>query len=64
VVSTLCDGSRVAFETRVLGTLLDQPFAQRLCLVFVVRDGRVQRFHEYLAWPGGLDPASVTDDAT
>ena len=50
-------GARVGFEVSVHGTWLDRPFDQALCLVFVVGDGRLQAFHEYLAWPGGLDPS-------
>ena len=55
VTSTLQDGARVAFEIAVRGVWLQRHFRQALCLVFVVGDGRVLAFHEYLAWPGGLD---------
>ena len=55
VTSTLQDGARIAFEVSVRGVWLKRHFRQALCLVFVVGDGRVLAFHEYLAWPGGLD---------
>jgi len=54
--STLVEGDRVAFEVSVRGRWLERPFRQALCLVFVVREGRVIEFREYLAWPGGLEP--------
>ena len=54
--STLVQGDRVAFEVSVRGRWLERPFQQALCLVFVVREGRIIEFREYLAWPGGLDP--------
>jgi len=54
--STLVQGDRVAFEIAVNGRWLERPFRQALCLVFVVREGRIIEFREYLAWPGGLDP--------
>ena len=57
VTSTLRTGTRIAFEVSVRGTMLGRPFRQALCLVFVIADGRVLRFQEYLAWPGGLDAA-------
>ncbi len=57
VTSTLRADPRVGFEVAVRGTWLGRDFQQALCLVFLVADGRVQAFHEYLAWPGGLDPA-------
>ena len=47
-------GSRAGFEVAVVGTLEGEPFRQRLCLVFDIRDGLVSGFREYLAWPGGL----------
>jgi ketosteroid isomerase-like protein len=52
----LVHGDRVAFEVSVRGRWLERPFRQALCLVFVVRDGLIVEFREYLAWPGGLDP--------
>ena len=55
VTSTMQDGARVAFEVAVRGVWVQRHFRQALCLVFVVGDGRVLAFHEYLAWPGGLD---------
>jgi ketosteroid isomerase-like protein len=54
--SALVQSDRVAFEVSVRGRWLERPFRQALCLVFVVRDGRIIEFREYLAWPGGLDP--------
>lgn len=57
VTSTLQAGPRVGFEVAVRGSWLGRDFTQALCLVFVVADGRVRAFHEYLAWPGGLAPA-------
>jgi ketosteroid isomerase-like protein len=54
--SALVCGDRVAFEVSVRGHWRERPFRQALCLVFVVRDGRIVEFREYLAWPGGLDP--------
>jgi ketosteroid isomerase-like protein len=56
VTQTLRAGPRTAFEVSVRGTMRGRPFVQGLCLVFRVRAGRVDAFHEYLAWPGGLDP--------
>lgn len=53
--STLVHGERVAFEVSVRGRWLERPFRQALCLVFVMREGRIIEFREYLAWPGGLD---------
>ena len=47
-------GPRAGFEVAVTGSRDGEPFRQRLCLVFDVRDGRVRGFREYLAWPGGL----------
>jgi ketosteroid isomerase-like protein len=52
--SMLVDGDRVAFEVAVHGRWQGRPFRQGLCLVFVVRDGVIVEFREYLAWPGGL----------
>ena len=57
VTSTLQAGPRVGFEVAVRGNWLGRDFTQALCLVFLVADGRVRAFHEYLAWPGGLGPA-------
>lgn len=57
VVSTLVSADRVGFEVRVTGTNQGKPFVQGLCIVFTAVDGRVTAFSEYLAWPGGLDPA-------
>ena len=54
VDASFVDGARTAFEVAVVGTLEGEPFRQRLCLVFDIRDGRVRGFREYLAWPGGL----------
>ncbi len=54
--AALVEGDRVAFEVAVRGRWQDRPFQQALCLVFVVREGRIAEFREYLAWPGGLDP--------
>lgn len=54
VHSVLMGESGVAFEVQVTGTMHEEPFAQRLCLVFEMRDGLVHHFREYLAWPGGL----------
>ena len=54
VTSTLRDGERVGFEVSVRGSMDGRRFRQALCLVFLVRHGRVLAFHEYLAWPGGL----------
>ena len=56
VTSTLGEGARTGFEVTVRGTMDGRRFVQALCLVLLVRDGRVLAFHEYLAWPGGLDP--------
>lgn len=56
VTSALRDGARVGFEVTVRGTMHDRRFVQALCLVFQIGGGRVRAFHEYLAWPGGLDP--------
>jgi ketosteroid isomerase-like protein len=56
VRSTLRDGARIGFEISVRGSMSDRRFMQALCLVFLVRDGRVIAFHEYVAWPGGLEP--------
>jgi hypothetical protein len=56
VTQTLRAGPWTAFEVSVRGTMHGRPFVQGLCLVFRVRAGRVDAFHEYLAWPGGLDP--------
>jgi ketosteroid isomerase-like protein len=50
----LTDGDRIAFEVSVRGSWEGEPFTQALCLVFVIADGRVREFREYLAWPGGL----------
>jgi ketosteroid isomerase-like protein len=55
VTSTLRADRRVGFEVAVRGTWLGRDFRQALCLVFLVADGRVRAFHEYLAWPGGLE---------
>lgn len=55
VTSTLRDGSRVGFEVSVQGSMHGRGFVQALCLVFQIRDGAVVAFHEYVAWPGGLD---------
>ncbi|GAA3210922.1 hypothetical protein GCM10010532_035360 [Dactylosporangium siamense] len=54
VHSVLTGEAGVAFEVQVTGTMHGEPFTQRLCLVFEVRDGLVHHFREYLAWPGGL----------
>jgi ketosteroid isomerase-like protein len=54
VHAVLMGESGVAFEVQVTGTMHGEAFTQRLCLVFEMRDGRVQQFREYLAWPGGL----------
>jgi ketosteroid isomerase-like protein len=54
VEASFAAGPRVGFEVAVVGTLDGEPFRQRLCLVFDVRDGLVHGFREYLAWPGGL----------
>ncbi|WP_344502263.1 nuclear transport factor 2 family protein [Dactylosporangium maewongense] len=54
VQAVLAGESGVAFEVRVAGTMRGEPFAQRLCLIFELHDGRVTGFREYLAWPGGL----------
>ncbi len=54
VHSVLMGESGVAFEVQVTGTMHEEPFTQRLCLVFEMRDGLVHNFREYLAWPGGL----------
>lgn len=53
VHSILMGEAGVAFEVRVTGTMREEPFTQRLCLVFEMRDGLVTGFREYLAWPGG-----------
>jgi ketosteroid isomerase-like protein len=58
VTSTLRDGARIGFEVSVRGVMQDRRFVQALCLVFLISGGRVTAFHEYLAWPGGLDPAA------
>ncbi len=57
VTATLTDGQRFAFEVAVAGHWLDRPFRQGLCLVFVPTGETIREFREYLAWPGGLDPA-------
>jgi ketosteroid isomerase-like protein len=54
VHSVLTGESGVAFEVQVTGTMHEEPFVQRLCLVFEMRGGLVVNFREYLAWPGGL----------
>jgi hypothetical protein len=41
----------------VRGVLQGRAFDQSVCLVFVVGAGRIRQFREYLAWPGGLEPA-------
>ncbi len=56
VTATLRDGTRTGFEVTVDGSMNERRFVQALCLVFVVRDGRVRAFREYVAWPGGLAP--------
>jgi ketosteroid isomerase-like protein len=56
VTSTLRDGNRIGHEVTVRGVMNGRRFVQALCLVFVLEDGRVRQFREYLAWPGGLDP--------
>jgi ketosteroid isomerase-like protein len=56
VTATLRDDTRTGFEVSVDGSMNGRRFVQALCLVFVVRDGRVRAFREYVAWPGGLAP--------
>jgi ketosteroid isomerase-like protein len=60
VTSTLRAGTRTGFEVTVRGTMHGRRFVQALCLVFQVSGDRVTAFHEYLAWPGGLDPDALT----
>lgn len=62
VVSTLAGSGRTAFELRVRGTMHGKPFVQRLCIVFTADGDRIRTFAEYLAWPGGLDPAALGDE--
>lgn len=62
VTSTLRDGPRIGFEVTVRGTMHDRRFVQALCLVFQIGGDRVRAFHEYLAWPGGLDPHAYPID--
>ena len=57
VTATMRADDRVGFEVTVHGVWQDRAFVQALCLVFVGGDGRIREFREYLAWPGGLDPA-------
>jgi ketosteroid isomerase-like protein len=59
VTSTLAGDTRAGFEVRVTGTMLGRAFVQGLCIVFTIVDGQIQSFAEYLAWPGGLDPARL-----
>jgi ketosteroid isomerase-like protein len=54
VTSTMRDGDRIGYEVTVRGVMDGRRFIQALCLVFVLGDGRVRQFREYLAWPGGL----------
>jgi hypothetical protein len=61
VTSTLRGDPRIGFELSVRGSILGHRFIQALCLVFLVSDGRVLAFHEYLAWPGGLEPPGLPD---
>jgi len=63
VTSTMRAGPRIAYEVTVRGSMRHTAFVQALCLVFLVGSGRVWAFHEYLAWPGGLDPAESTFEA-
>jgi hypothetical protein len=64
VTSTMRDRSRFAFEVEVDGQWLDRDFGgaeqartfrQALCLVIVTGGSRIRSFHEYVAWPGGLE---------
>ena len=59
IASTLGNGDRIGYEVTVRGVRAGRPFVQALCLVFVLGDGRVRQFREYLAWPGGLSPSTV-----
>ena len=61
VTSTLRDGARIGFEVTVRGRMGQRPFIQALCLVFQIAGGRVVAFHEYLAWPDGLDPLAFAE---
>ena len=61
VTSTLRDGNRIAYEVTVRGVMNGRRFVQALCLVFVLGDGRVRQFREYLAWPGGLQPDAAPE---
>ncbi|MGI5241118.1 nuclear transport factor 2 family protein [Dactylosporangium sp. CA-139066] len=51
VIARLDGDGRTAFEVNVAGLLSGRPFEQRLCLVFVIADGKVREFREYLAFP-------------
>src|ERR1043166_8366133 len=55
LAAVLRAAARFGFEVSVRGAMHARAFRQALCLVFQVGDGRVLAFHEYLAWPGGLD---------
>jgi hypothetical protein len=63
VTSTLRDGDRIAYEVTVRGVMHGRRFVQALCLVFDLGDATVRAFREYLAWPGGLEPAAATPEA-
>jgi ketosteroid isomerase-like protein len=56
VTSILSADDRIGYEVTVRGVMNGRRFVQALCLVFVLGDGRVRQFREYLAWCGGLDP--------
>jgi hypothetical protein len=58
VTSTMRADDRTGFEVIVRGLMHERAFVQALCLVFIGGHGRIREFREYLAWPGGLEPAS------